>query len=171
MAFRHNQAVEICKKEGGFQRTYYAAAILAAIGRTRYLVRYESRFSEDRTRLLTEAVDESDIRPCPPSVPYTGFQVPDRVDAYVDEAWRVGSIARKVDPNYYVKLDSTGNEEHCPSHKIRLHLELEDGRWIYYRPRNDAAVEASTSRPPNDSGQASTSGEPRSDAADQASTK
>ncbi|KAI9198796.1 hypothetical protein LWI28_022283 [Acer negundo] len=171
MTFRHNQTVEICKKEEGSHSPgttscyyYYTATILAAIGRTRYLVRYQNRFSEDKTRLLTESVDESVIRPCPPSVPYAGFQVPDRVDAFIDGAWRSGSIARKVDPNYYVKLDSNGIEVHCPFHKVRLHLEFEDGR-----PRNDAGEAIKTGVTRNDDGKASTSEEPpRKDADDQA---
>ncbi|KAK2642424.1 hypothetical protein Ddye_024187 [Dipteronia dyeriana] len=174
MTFRHNQTVEICKKEEGSHSPgtyyYYTATILAAIGRTRYLVRYENRYSEDKTRLLTESVDESDIRPSPPSVPYAGFQVPDRVDAFINEAWRLGSIARKVDPNYYVKLDSNGIEVHCPFYKVRLHLEFEDGRWIYYRPRNDAGEAITTGVTRNDDGKESSSEEPLRRDADQANT-
>ena len=58
----------------------------------------------------------------------------DRVDAYVNFAWRVGTLTRKVDPNYYVKLDCNGNEEHYAFYKIRLHLEWKNGSWFY--PRN-----------------------------------
>ncbi|KAK3206909.1 hypothetical protein Dsin_020955 [Dipteronia sinensis] len=171
MTFRHNQTVEICKKEEGSHSPgtcyyYYTATILAAIGRTRYLVRYENRYSEDKTRLLTESVDESDIRPSPPSVPYAGFQVHDRVDAFINEAWRLGSIARKVDPNYYVKLDSNGIEVHCPFQKVRLHLEFEDGR-----PRNDAGEAITTGVTRNDDGKASTSEEPHRKDADSSKYK
>ncbi|KAJ0018323.1 hypothetical protein Pint_10399 [Pistacia integerrima] len=84
MAFRHKETVEIHKKQEGFSGPYYTATILAAIGKTKYLVRYETRFAEDRTRLLTEAVDEADVRPLPP----TNLEVSDNiVDAYVNDGW------------------------------------------------------------------------------------
>lgn len=131
MGFKHNQSVEVCKKQEG--TTYHTAKILAAIAKTQYLVRYENLFSEDRTRLLTETVDESDIRPCPPLIPYTGFQISDRVDAFVDEAWTLGTIVRKVSFYYYVKLDSNGDEVHFSYNQLRLHLEFRDPNWVYYR--------------------------------------
>ncbi|XP_031281889.1 protein AGENET DOMAIN (AGD)-CONTAINING P1-like [Pistacia vera] len=128
MAFHHKETVEIHKKQKGFSGPYYTATILAAIGKTKYLVRYETRFAEDRTRLLTEAVDEADVRPLPP----TNLEVSDNiVDAYVNDGWWVGRIVRKVDPNYYVKLESSGNVVHCPFYKVRIHLEWEDGKWVY----------------------------------------
>ncbi|KAJ4703647.1 Agenet domain-containing protein [Melia azedarach] len=135
MPFAHKETVEVCKKQEGFVSSYYTATVLAAIGRTKYLVRYETRFSEDRTRLLTEPVEESDIRPLPP--PH--LEVAEKVDAYVNDGWFVGKIVRKVDPNYYVKLDSTGNVVHCPFYKVRIHLEWEDGKWVYpgNKPQND----------------------------------
>lgn len=131
MAFKHKDSVEICKKGEGFSGIYYNATLLAAIGRNKYLVRYDTRFTDDGLRYLTEAVDADEVRPSPPQVSYTNFVVPDRVDAYVNLAWRVGTITRKVDPNYYVKLDCNGNEEHCAFYKVRLHLEWQNDRWFY----------------------------------------
>lgn len=127
MSYRHKETVEIYKKQEGFLGPYYTAKILAAIGRTKYWVQYENRFAADKTRLLIELVEETDIRPLPP----TNFEVSDIVDAYVNDAWWVGKIVRKVDPNYYVRLDSTGNVVHCPFYKVRIHLEWEDGKWVY----------------------------------------
>lgn len=127
MSYAHKETVEICKKQEGLVSSYYTATVLAAIARTKYLVRYETRFSEDRTRLLVESVDEADIRPLPPP----NLEVSEKVDAYVNDAWWVGKIVRKVDPNYYVKLDSTGTVVHCPFYKVRVHLEWEHGKWVY----------------------------------------
>lgn len=127
MSYAHKETVEICKKQEGLVSSYYTATVLAAIARTKYLVRYETRFSEDRTRLLVESVDEADIRPLPPP----NLEVAEKVDAYVNDAWWIGKIVRKVDPNYYVKLDSTGTVVHCPFYKVRVHLEWEHGKWVY----------------------------------------
>ncbi|KAK6264617.1 hypothetical protein SCA6_020051 [Theobroma cacao] len=131
MDFKHEDPVEICKKGEGFSGIYYNATFLAAIGRNRYLVRYDTRFNEDGYRKLVEAVDSDEIRPLPPKTAYTKFVVSDRVEAYVNLAWRVGTVTRKVDPNYYVKLDCNGREEHCAFYKVRLHLEWRNGRWSY----------------------------------------
>lgn len=128
MDLSHQDRVEVCKKREGFSGPYYSARILAAIGGTKYLLRYETRYGPDRTRLLTEAVDETEIRPLPP----TNFEVSDNiVDAYVNNAWWVGRIVRKVDDFYHVKLESTGDVVHLPFHKVRIHLEWEDGKWVY----------------------------------------
>lgn len=83
MASRHKETVEIYKKQEEFSgRPHYTAIILATIGKTQYLVRYETRFAEDKTRLLAQAVDEADIRPLPP----TNFEVSDNIfDAYVND--------------------------------------------------------------------------------------
>ncbi|KAK8551479.1 hypothetical protein V6N13_119937 [Hibiscus sabdariffa] len=132
MAFNINDRVEICKKEEGFSGIYYSAILLAAVGRTRYLVRYESRLTPNGTSLLTEAVDPDEVRPSPPESSCCDFVVSQRVDAFVDNAWRVGTVTRKVDPNYYVKLDCNGNEAHCPFYKVRRHLEWQkqNGTWL-----------------------------------------
>ena len=131
MSFDCNQAVEICKKEEAFLESYYPATVLAAIGPTRYLVRYETRCSEDQTRLLTEVVKQVDIRPTPPASSYTNYKVNDRVDAYINGCWWVGSVTRKVDPNYDIKLECNGNEVHCGFYRVRIHFDWEDGKWVY----------------------------------------
>ncbi|KAK8297111.1 protein AGENET DOMAIN (AGD)-CONTAINING P1 isoform X1 [Gossypium raimondii] len=130
MAFKLNDLVEICKKEEGFSGVYYTAILLAAVGRKRYLVRYENRFNEDGSRFLTEAVDSDEIRPSPPQPSGYNFAMAERVEAFVDFAWRVGTVIRKVDPNYYVKLDCNGKEHHCPFFKVRRHLEWQNGTWL-----------------------------------------
>ncbi|KAK9267202.1 hypothetical protein L1049_009622 [Liquidambar formosana] len=139
MAFRYKETVEICSKEERFLGSYYAATLLAAVGRTRYLVRYNTRFTDDKQRLLTAAVDAADIRPFPPEIPFRSFAVSDQVDAYVDGAWWVGEVVQKVDPNYHVRLDINGSVLHLPFYRVRIHLEWEDGNWVYprKRPRNN----------------------------------
>ncbi|GAV60619.1 Agenet domain-containing protein [Cephalotus follicularis] len=131
MSFSYKEPVEICHKQEGLLVKYYRATLLAAIGRNRYLVRYETRLNHSGTRLLTEPVDAEQVRPLPPPGPYINFIISDRVDAYINNAWWVGKIARKVDPNYYVRLDYNGNEVHCAYYRVRLHLDWVDDKWVH----------------------------------------
>ncbi|CAL5412351.1 unnamed protein product [Camellia sinensis] len=141
--YRPNQPIEVRGKQEGFFGSHYPATLLAAIGRNHFLVRYQTRCTEARTRLLIESVDASQIRPVPPDLQISNFNAGDRVEAFVNGGWWVGRIARKIDPNYYVRLDSTGNEVHCAFYRVRIHLEWEDGNWVYPRngPQNSQAKE------------------------------
>ena len=130
--FKHNEPVEICKKEEGFSGIYYNATLLAAIGRNKYLVRYETRFNADESRNLTEAVDSDEVRPPPPPLSCHNFNVSDRVDAYANLAWRVGTVTRKVDNFVYVKLDCNGKEGHYAVYNVRRHLEWKNCTWLYH---------------------------------------
>ncbi|EEF39879.1 protein AGENET DOMAIN (AGD)-CONTAINING P1 [Ricinus communis] len=156
MLLEQNQVVEICKKEEGFLGSYYPATVLAAIGLTRYLVRYETRYNEAKTRLLTEVVKPEDIRPAPPTSTYTNYKVNDRVDAYINDSWWVGSIVRVVDPNYYLKLECNENEVHCGFYNARIHFDWEDDKWVYNanRPQQHTVDQSNmVSRPEDDGNQ------------------
>ncbi|XAR66565.1 hypothetical protein NMG60_11012843 [Bertholletia excelsa] len=131
MEYRHNEAVEVIGKGEGHVGSFYPATLLAAIGRNKYLVRYKTRFTEDKTRALTDVLEPADIRPAPPEINFPKFAVGDRVEAYVNGGWRVGQVTSKVDPNYYVKLDGTANEVHCAFYSVRVHLEWRDGKWNF----------------------------------------
>ncbi|GAB4831408.1 hypothetical protein Ancab_005419 [Ancistrocladus abbreviatus] len=130
MGFRYEEEIEICSKKDGNLVAYYPATILAAVGKNRYIVEYKTRFNDEKTRFLTAIIDREDIRPSPPSIQVNDFVESDRVDAYLNGAWWVGKIVRKVDPNYYVRLDRDGSEAHSAFYKVRLHLDWEDGNWV-----------------------------------------
>lgn len=131
-SFRYKETVEICgnSMEKG---SYYVATVLAAIGKTRFLVQYQTRSaaSGDNAKPLTAIVDAAEVRPLPPEIPVGTLDVSGRVDAYLSGAWRVGTVARRVDPNYIVRLDGSGDEIHCPFYRIRVHLDWVEGKWIY----------------------------------------
>ncbi|CAI0444805.1 unnamed protein product [Linum tenue] len=80
-----------------------------------------------------EAVDPDEMRPLPPQFSYENRKLNDRVDAFIDGAWRVGRVTRFVDPNFYVRLDHDARrvEHHCPFYKVRLHLEWRNEQWFY----------------------------------------
>ncbi|XP_007025383.2 PREDICTED: DUF724 domain-containing protein 2 [Theobroma cacao] len=129
MDFKYDDPIEICKKEEGFSGIYYKAKYLAAMGSNKYLVRYDTRLTEDGYSPIVEAVDADEIRPLPPKSAHN-IVVSDKVDAYVNLAWRVGTVIRKVDSNYHVKLDCDGKEAHCAFYNVRLHHEWRDGSWF-----------------------------------------
>ncbi|GMH27119.1 hypothetical protein Nepgr_028962 [Nepenthes gracilis] len=146
MGFRYKEAVEICSRKRGILDSYYPATVLAAVGKNRYIVEYQTRYSDDKTRLLTAVVDGSEIRPSPPSIPVSNFAESDLVDAYLNGAWWTGRIARKVDPNYYVRLDCDGTEAHCAFYRVRLHLEWEGGEWLR-PPANRLKMDGGEAKP------------------------
>ena len=132
MAFRYQERVEICKKQEGFLGSYYCATLLAAVGINRYIVRYENRWVQGGARQMTEVLDADEVRPQPPTISCTNFSVSDKVDAYVNYAWWVGKVTRKIEPirTYCVSLDNGGIEVQVPPSKMRIHLDWEDGRWV-----------------------------------------
>jgi len=136
MAYRHNQTVEIIGKQEPYLGSYYPATLLAAIGKTRYLVRYQTRFTDDKSRLLVESLHAADIRPVPPEIQTPDIAAGDRVEVCANGGWWVGRIVKKVDPVYYVRLDSDGSEMRCPLYRVRKHLEWEDGKWVCSGIRN-----------------------------------
>ncbi|KAK6917681.1 Agenet-like domain [Dillenia turbinata] len=139
MSFRYKDPVEICWKSEGFPNSYYPATLLAAVGRTKYIVQYKSRYTQDGKRYLTETVDEEDIRPVPPDIKAYNFQPSARVDFFIDGCWRVGTVTRKVDPNYMVVLDNTQNEIWCFFYRLRPHMDWVNGNWDFpgMRPRGE----------------------------------
>ncbi|XP_075664301.1 protein AGENET DOMAIN (AGD)-CONTAINING P1-like [Castanea sativa] len=131
MAFRILENVEICKKQEGFLGSYYSGKVLAAVGINRYIVRYETRWTECKTRQLSEVVDADEVRPLPPTISCTDFSVSDKIDAYVNNAWWVAKVVQRLDDvRYFVRLDTNGTEFLVPSYKLRIHLDWQDGRWV-----------------------------------------
>ena len=113
--------VEVCGKDVG------------KVGRNKIMVEYKTLVSEDdEQRPLSEAVEVSDVRPVPPVVPVSGFEVLEKVDAFDNDGWWVGRISGRCDDGrrYFVYFESSGDEIAYPIHRIRVHQEWEDGQWL-----------------------------------------
>ncbi|OVA08045.1 Tudor-like [Macleaya cordata] len=96
----------------------------------------EFRRDHDETRLLREIVDASNVRPFPPEIEVSEFSVLDKVDVYANDGWWVGRISAIADSSrYFVYFESTGDELAYPISKLRVHQELENGKWVvsHYR--------------------------------------
>uniref|UniRef100_A0A7N0U2P8 Agenet-like domain-containing protein n=1 Tax=Kalanchoe fedtschenkoi TaxID=63787 RepID=A0A7N0U2P8_KALFE len=136
MGYRFKEQVEICSSEQDEPGSYYPGTVLAAVGRSQYLVQYKARQSEGG-RPLVRAVDEGEIRPVPPDAGRLRVLESDVVDGYVNGAWRVGRIVKRVEPNYYVKVDSDGAVHHLGWYRVRIHLDLVDGKWVCRKVADD----------------------------------
>ena len=141
MFYEPNQEVEICKKEEDFLGSYYRATILSvmpttvalpATEPTKYMVRYETRKNQENTRLLTEVVNEMDIRPIPPQNQYTDYKVNDKVDVLIDGGWWVGSVRRRKYEHFDITLDYSGKGVYCLLNSVRSHMDWNAYEWLDY---------------------------------------
>ncbi|KAL6961079.1 hypothetical protein U1Q18_038842 [Sarracenia purpurea var. burkii] len=75
---RHNHFVEVRRKQEGF---YYPVTLFPAIETNQYLVWYQTRFTEDKSRLLTEALDAAGIWSEPSEIQSTSSATGKRIEA------------------------------------------------------------------------------------------
>ncbi|CAM8898865.1 unnamed protein product [Rhodiola kirilowii] len=130
MGYRFKDPIEIYSSVQDEPGSYYPGILLAAIGRSQYLVQYKTRLNESG-KPLVRVVDENEVRPEPPDVGKYRVLESDVVDAYVNGGWKIGRIVKKVEPNYYVKVDFDGSVFHLAWFRVRLHLDLVEGRWVF----------------------------------------
>ncbi|CAI0467558.1 unnamed protein product [Linum tenue] len=122
--------VEVKSDEIGYQGAWFVATILNVPRKDRYLVQYDNLLTDDETKYLEEEVDASDVRPCPPEVPYNRpYGLLDIVDAWYTDAWWVGRIIRAYREMKYTIQFGTGEELDFQHAQLRPHQEWSDGKW------------------------------------------
>ncbi|CAI0390642.1 unnamed protein product, partial [Linum tenue] len=95
MKFTQGMQVEVTTDEDGFKGAWFAATIIEPSGEDEYLIEYKTVTNDDDTEFLREDIRACNIRPCPPEIIVVdGFKVMDEVDAYYNEGWWVGVIAK-----------------------------------------------------------------------------
>nr|GLL27253.1 DUF724 domain-containing protein 3 [Ipomoea trifida] len=87
--------------------------------RTRQLER--NLMTDDFSAPLTENVPLEQIRPQPPQVQSTFFNMYQVVDAFDNDGWWVGQITRKMKNRYYVYFENYGEEILYQKDNIRMH--------------------------------------------------
>lgn len=125
--------VETISREDGFLGSYFEAKVLARVSKNKLKVEYLRLLcDDDESKMLKEVVNVADVRPCPPTIQVSGFDVLDKVDAFDNDGWWVGRVTGMSGCNnqYYVYFDSSGDEISYPAHKLRVHQEWEDGHWV-----------------------------------------
>ncbi|CAI0467810.1 unnamed protein product [Linum tenue] len=94
--FTQGMQVEVLTDEDGLKGAWFAATIIEPSGEDKYLIEYKTLRNDDDTEFLREVIRACNIRPCPPEIIVVdGFKVWDAVDAYYNEGWWVGVIAKE----------------------------------------------------------------------------
>ncbi|PRQ26064.1 putative Agenet-like domain-containing protein [Rosa chinensis] len=101
---------------------------------TNYLVEYKHFVEEhDESTPLRETLKVKELRPLPPNIVPSRYSSlkGQRVDAFLNDVWWVGTISRKIDSDYYVVFfENTGEEIACPLSKLRFHMNCVNEQWI-----------------------------------------
>ncbi|XP_050365584.1 protein AGENET DOMAIN (AGD)-CONTAINING P1-like [Argentina anserina] len=132
--FHVGDAVEVCCNEEGFLGSYWEATIVATCN-------YEyKRFVEehDESTPLRETVNVTQVRPLPPNIVPSKYckLEGDRVDAFLNDVWWVGTISRKLDSEHYVVFfENTGEQNAFPLSNLRFHMDWLNGDWVPSKKR------------------------------------
>ncbi|KAG8379545.1 hypothetical protein BUALT_Bualt07G0100100 [Buddleja alternifolia] len=134
MAFNAGDSVEVCSKEEGFLGSYYEATVVAKITRNnQYVVQYKTLVEDDLSEPLREVVSSDEVRPPPPPPEWPPFRFfsGDRVDAFDNDGWWVGTVSGvNVDEGkYYVYFELFMVEIAYHPSKLRLHQDWNKGKW------------------------------------------
>ncbi|XP_061349561.1 protein AGENET DOMAIN (AGD)-CONTAINING P1-like [Gastrolobium bilobum] len=128
--FCRGDKVEVCSKEEGFLGSYYEATIVSHLDNGLYVVRYKNLLEDNESLPLTETLYPKELRPAPPRVHASQFALYQKVDAFDNDGWWVGSITGRTGSHYYVYFSTTNEEIAYPSSQIRVHQEWVNGNWI-----------------------------------------
>lgn len=123
--------VEICSNEDGFLGSYYGAKVISRVGKEKFRIEYTTLLANDQKGPLKEVVRASDLRPVPPLIRVSSFNVLDKVDAYDLDGWWVGRVTGRRDVSkYIVHFECSGDEYVYPVSALRVHQEYENGQWV-----------------------------------------
>ncbi|OVA08048.1 Agenet-like domain [Macleaya cordata] len=132
--FLPGDLVEISSKEDGFLGSYYEATILKPVvvgNMNKYLVEYKTLVTDDEKMFLREIVDATEIRPSPPKIPVSDFNLYDQVDVFANDGWWAGRIVGRNLSNYNVYFNrSTRETIGYRFSDLRVHQEWDNGKWV-----------------------------------------
>ncbi|KAH0651182.1 hypothetical protein KY285_031296 [Solanum tuberosum] len=130
MGFSRGDLVEVGSKEDGFLGSYYEAIVVCQPLKKDYIVQYKTLLKDDQSGPLTEFVTHSELRPVPPVIPVSRFNLNDQVDAFGNDGWWVGRITGKIGSKYFVYFESSGDECGYFISDLRVHQDWIDGKWV-----------------------------------------
>ncbi|GMH12622.1 hypothetical protein Nepgr_014463 [Nepenthes gracilis] len=112
MAFKRGDLVEISSKEEGFLGSYYLAVVISQLETELFIVQYGTLLSDDEFSPLREIIPASSMRPTPPEVEVSGFDLMDEVEARANDGWWIGKVTRKFRraKRYNVYFENSGEE-------------------------------------------------------------
>ncbi|CAI0551914.1 unnamed protein product [Linum tenue] len=132
MKFTQGMQVEVTTDDDGFKGAWFAATIIEPSGEDEYLIEYKTLTNDDDTEFLREDIRACNIRPCPPeTIVVDGFKVMDEVDAYYNEGWWVGVIAKVlINCKYVVYFKETDEKITFKQADLRPHQNWLNGKWV-----------------------------------------
>ncbi|XP_055823818.1 protein AGENET DOMAIN (AGD)-CONTAINING P1-like [Solanum dulcamara] len=130
MGFSRGDLVEVESKEDGFLGSYYEAIVVCQPLKKDYIVQYKTLLKDDHSGPLTEFVTLSELRPVPPEISVSGFNLNDQVDAFGNDGWWVGRITGKIGSKYFVHFESSGDECGYAVSDLRVHQDWINGKWV-----------------------------------------
>ncbi|KAK7392100.1 hypothetical protein VNO78_20527 [Psophocarpus tetragonolobus] len=130
--FSVGRIVEVSSDEDGFSGAWFAATVVEAVSKDKFVIEYQTLLADDDSQLLREEVDVLHLRPLPPDVTVDGqFSLLDEVDALYNDGWWVGVISKLLDDSRYIVYFRSSNEELEFQHsQLRLHQDWIDGKWF-----------------------------------------
>ncbi|CAK9145703.1 unnamed protein product [Ilex paraguariensis] len=130
--FSKGTMVEVNSDKEGYRGSWYTAVIVGLVGNNKLLVEYQMLKRNDGSELLTEEVDVSCVRPCPPGIQQLDrYEQHEQVDAWYNSGWWVGHIAKILNELKYRVIFGTLKEESVFEHcRLRPHQEWIEGRWV-----------------------------------------
>ncbi|KAI3988599.1 hypothetical protein MKX01_026963 [Papaver californicum] len=137
--FHRGDLIEVSSKEG-LLGSFFEATIIKQTEKNEFLVEYKYLYEDNERRLLRQIVHAAKIRPIPPEIKASYFNIYDQVDVNEKDGWRVGRITDR-DPirskltgedrsMYSVYFSSTGEEVAYRKWKLRVHQEWVNGKWV-----------------------------------------
>lgn len=136
LAIAKDCEVEVRSEEEGFVGAWYRAILEDSPTKSRRIklrVRYTTLLKNDCSAPLTEAVQQSFIRPVPPEDLYDGvvFVEGSVVDADLKDGWWEGVVAKKLeDEQYLVCFDTPPDILQFNRKQLRPHLDWTGSQWV-----------------------------------------
>ncbi|KAJ9180355.1 hypothetical protein P3X46_008613 [Hevea brasiliensis] len=133
LKFSKGTLVEVSSDEEGFKGAWFAATIVEAMGKDKYLIEYQSLRTEDDSDFLREEIDTLHVRPYPPeTIVVDRFKLLDQVDASYNDGWWAGVIAKVLADSKHIVYFRDSREEMMFQHsELRLHQDWINSEWMF----------------------------------------
>lgn len=119
-------AVEVNLDKENLEDAWFPATVLEEVGFNSFLLDCGSSNGH-----IKETVDCFHIRPPPPKLDITEFEILEAVDVFHESSWREALIIKILtEGRYSVSLKHAEKEMQLSQSEIRPHLSLMDGVWV-----------------------------------------
>ncbi|PKA64687.1 hypothetical protein AXF42_Ash007434 [Apostasia shenzhenica] len=130
MIFKKGIEVEVLEKERVHLGSWRSGRIVSGNGHT-YVVRW-SVCSSDAGALMK--VPRKLLRPCPPPIDKTSWNIGDFVEVFVDGFWNLAEVVRSLGWNFFaVRLLGSSVEIIARPFQLRVPQTWKDNRWIAFQ--------------------------------------